>query len=212
MANLLSIVMSIIVFLLVIIFASSVNVHLDASKENQDNKVVIKIKMLYGLIRFKKDLNDIKLTEDKKEIDGDVDEDFEFEKVDDSKNDSKSDTEDVNAGKQIGNTIDLYKKYRSIINYMLNRTDFKILYWKTEIGFGDAALTGMSIGMINILKGNVYAMFNNIKIRPKKIYFKVVPNFNREILKTDIHSIFKVKIGYIIIAGLKYFWIASRKK
>lgn len=212
MANLLSIVISIIIFLIVIIFLSSVNVHLDVSKENHDNKGIIKVKMLYGLIRFKKELDDIKLTEDKKEIDGDVEEDFAFEKVGSSKTDNKSDTGDVNARQQIGNTIDLYKKYRSIINYMLYRTDFKILYWKTEIGFDDAALTGMSIGIVNILKGNVYAMFNNIRIRPKKIYFKVVPNFNREILKTDIHSIFKVKIGYIIIAGLKYFWIANRKK
>lgn len=208
----LSLVVTIILFLVIIILISSVRVHLEVAKENHDNKVIIKIRMLYGLIRLKKELDQIKLTQKKEEVDGDVDEDLELEIESGSGTSTKSNTDFINVRKQIDKSMEMFKKYKSVINYLMNKINFRTLYWKTEIGFDDAALTGMSIGIVNIFKSNVYAMFNNINFKPEKIYFKVIPNFNREILKTDIHSIFKVKIGYIIIAGLKYLWITSTKK
>lgn len=205
------IVIRIIVFVILIISISSIKVYLDFVQENRDNQVIIKVKMLYGLIRLKKELDKIEFAKKEEEIDGKVENELEVEVNSESDSNQKEKKDFINVRRQIDKSTEMLKKYRNVINYLISRINFKDIYWRTEIGFGDAALTGMSIGIINILKGNVYAILHNIKIKPKKIYFKVVPNFNREILKTDIHSIFKVKIGYIIIAGLKYFWISRRE-
>lgn len=198
----------IIVFLIILIAISSVNINLKFIKQDEKNEGIIKIKMLYGLIKFKKEINEFKVTT--KKDNGDVDEELEVEMKNDSGAKKEIDTDFANVRKNIETGIEAIRKYKRVINYIINRVNFHKLFWKTEVGFDDAALTGLAIGIINIFKSNIFVMFNNISFSPNNIYFKVIPNFNRETLKTNIHSIFRVKLGYIIIAGLKYLLL--RKK
>jgi len=204
-------VIIIIVFFIILIFISSVDINLKfMSTDDERNKAIIKIKMLYGLIRFKKEFSELKLTTKKEESNGDIDEELEVEVKSDSGSKKAGHTDFINVRKNIEKGIEDLKKYKNVANYIINKINFQTLLWKTEVGFDDAALTGLAIGIINIFKSNVFVMFNNISIRPNNICFKVLPNFNRQTLKTNIHSIFKMKLGHIIIAGLKYLW--TKKK
>lgn len=196
-----------ITILIILIFASSVKVNILALKENQDSKVIINIKFLYGLIRFKKELGDFKLTTTKKESSDDSDEELEIKMKNDSWTKYEGYDDFVNIRKKIEDVIKDIKDYKRVIYYLIDKTKFNTLLWKTEIGFEDAAVTGVITGIINIFKSNLFAILNNSKNKPKTIHLKISPNFNCEVLKTNIRCIFTVKIGYIIIAGLKYLWI-----
>lgn len=196
-----------ITILIILILTSSVKVNILALKENQDSKVIINIKFLYGLIRFKKELGDFKLTTIKKESGDNNDEDLEIEMKNDSWTKYEGYDDFVNIRKKIEDIIKDFKCYKRVIYYLIDKTKFNTLLWKTEIGFEDAAVTGITTGIINIFKSNLFAILNNRKNKPKTIHLKITPNFNNEVLKTNIRCIFTVKIGYIIIAGLKYLWI-----
>jgi len=201
----------VIMLLLVLIVISSIDVNLNIMKKNEDNKVIVKIKMLYGLIRLKKELGDFEFIRKKKHRTGGDEEDFEVEVDSDSWTEYEGYSDVINL-KKIKRGYDIAKKYKKVIDYIINKINFQKLLWKTEVGLDDAALTGFTIGIINILKSNLLVMLNSIEIKPKNVYFKVVPDFNSQILKTNIDSIFKIKIGYIIIAGLKFLWIVTTKK
>lgn len=200
-----------LLLVLILISISSINVNLNVIKENKENKVVFKINMLYGLIRFKKELGDFEFIKKNKDKTGDTEKDFQVKMKSDLWTEHEGYTDVINF-KKIKRNLHMVKKYKSVIKYVIHKINFSTLSWKTEVGFDDAAFTGLAIGMINILKSNLLVILKNIEIKPKNIYFKVIPDFNSQILKTNIHSIFKVKIGYIIIAGLKFLWVMIRKK
>ncbi|WP_432409500.1 DUF2953 domain-containing protein [Wukongibacter sp. M2B1] len=203
----------IILCIIILAFISSispVNINLKFMKEDEKNEVIIKVRMLYGLIRFKKEISEFNLTAKKKEEDGDVDEELELEIKSDSWSKKEDYTDFIDVRRNIEKIINMVKKYKNVIHYILDRINLHTFFWKTEVGFDDAALTGLAIGIINIFKSNIFVMFNNISIRPRNIHLKVLPNFNNRTLKTNIHSIFKVKLGYIIIAGLKYLFTRKR--
>jgi hypothetical protein len=191
-----------IIILIILIIISSVKANILVLKEDRDSKVIISIKALYGLIRFKKELGSFQVTKTNKEDD----EDLRMKIKSDSWSKHKGYTDSIDM-KKIKNIIENIRRYKRVINYLIEKTHFHRLFWKTEIGLDDAALTGMVTGIINILKSNLFAILNNKKNRPKEIHFKITPNFNNEVLRTDIDCIFTSKIGYIIIAGLKILWI-----
>ncbi|SHJ48315.1 DUF2953 domain-containing protein [Paramaledivibacter caminithermalis] len=202
----------IIIILMTLILISSVKVNIIALKENDDNKAVIKISFLYGLIRFKKELDFMGITKKNKEYDEGVDTDLELKMKNDSWTEHKGYTDYVNIRKMIEKTIEILKTYKNIIRYLIDRINFRTLLWKTEVGFEDAALTGITSGIINIFKSNLFTMLNSSKKKPEKIHLKILPNFNKHVLKTDLNCIFTMRIGYIIIVGLKYLWIKGNNK
>lgn len=191
-----------IIILILLIIISSVKVNILVLKENKDSKIIIKVKLLYGLIRFKKELGAFEVTKTNKEND----EDLKIKIKSDFWSKHEGYTDFINIEK-IGDTVNTIRDYRDVIDYSIERTNFHRLFWKTEVGLDDAALTGVVAGIINIFKSNLFAILNSRKNRPKSIHFKITPNFNRQVLKTDIDCIFTIKIGYIIIAGLKYLWV-----
>lgn len=201
----------VIVFVIIMIITSSLKIDFRVTKNNKDNKFIIKIKLLYGLIKLKKELGSLKVTKKKKEVDGNIDEDLEIKMKNDSSIKYDGYTDFINIRKKVEESIKITKKYKSLINYSIEKINFNTVFWKTEVGFQDAAVTGMATGIINILKSNVFAIFNNSKNKPNSIHFKIIPHFKKQILNTYIHCIFTLKIGYIIIAGLKYLRIKYRK-
>lgn len=202
----------VILFAIFLIIISSVNIDLKAFKNNKDNKLIIKIKLLYGLVKLKKELGSFKITKKSKKIDGVNDEDIEVKMKSDSWTKHDGYTDFVNIRKRVEEGIRISKKYKSVITYSIEKINFNTIFWKTEFGFEDAAVTGIATGIANIFMSNLFVIFNNVKNKPKNIHFKIIPDFKKQVLDTYIHCIFTFKIGYIIIAGLKYLRIRYRKR
>jgi len=104
------------------------------------------------------------------------------------------------------------KKYRRTYNYIKDRVRLERFIWHTFIGFDDAAETGIVAGAVWALKGIIMATFiNNLKVTgPKDL--RVITNFDRDILKTEIDCLISVWIGYVLVAGLKMLLKKRKEK
>ena len=103
-----------------------------------------------------------------------------------------------------------FLKYKPVIKYFEQHTRFHKLKWHTEFGLQDPAVTGLLVGVIWIIKGNLYAVFQKNAqtiLEPPEI--AVIPNFQQTKLRLDINCIFDIKVGHIITAMIifvrKYF-------
>ncbi len=95
-------------------------------------------------------------------------------------------------------------KMVSINKKFLKHVYCKKFYWRTEFGFDDASLTGFTAGMLWAVKSIVYRVLSiNINMNPDKDRLRVVPNFEQPGLRLDFDCILAVRLGHIIIAGLR---------
>jgi hypothetical protein len=88
------------------------------------------------------------------------------------------------------------------------------LVWITQIGLEDAAVTGISTGLLWSVKGLVYAVICQLEHwHISKVELNVIPNFKQKLFEVHLDCIFKFTIGHIIIAGIKliifllFFWL-----
>lgn len=96
--------------------------------------------------------------------------------------------------------------YFHVSQYILKKFSVHQFVWITELGTGNAAVTGTLSGILWMIKGSILSVIkNNIKAKERTV--KIVPHFNNEIFQTTLHCIISIKIGYIIIASIKTFYI-----
>ncbi|MCF8011002.1 MAG: DUF2953 domain-containing protein [Clostridiales bacterium] len=75
--------------------------------------------------------------------------------------------------------------------------------WDTELGFSDAALTGMSVAALWSIKGTVLSIFYNFmgtKTNPRVV---INPVYGQNLFTTSLNCIFEIRPGHIIITALK---------
>lgn len=100
------------------------------------------------------------------------------------------------------------KKYLPAGSFLMQKVTPCKVKWQTELGLFDAAQTGISVGILWALKSMVLAYaYRYMAKAPRLPEIKVIPRFNQKVLVITVDCIFDVKIGYIIIAGLKVFRI-----
>lgn len=96
-------------------------------------------------------------------------------------------------------------RYRTALRKLLRSIRFHHLTWSAEIGLGDPAWTGIVTGLLWGINGVVYRVFvSNAGEIKKPPVVSVRPCFNDTCLRLDFHCIFDMRIGHIIIAGLKF--------
>ncbi|MCL4439952.1 MAG: DUF2953 domain-containing protein [Firmicutes bacterium] len=90
------------------------------------------------------------------------------------------------------------------IEYLLHHLIMERFQWRVSIGTPDAAATGMLSGLAWGLMGNLTATFYR-KIAPNGIRpeLLVEPNFKKEGFSTSLDCIFKIRIGNIMITGIR---------
>lgn len=96
--------------------------------------------------------------------------------------------------------------HRSAGKYLLMYTHCQEMRWCTKIGVGDAANTGRITGLVWIVKTVLISWLSHL-VRPLPAFrhpvLEVQPNFTKQELSIDLDCILKVRLGYIIIAGIK---------
>ena len=96
-------------------------------------------------------------------------------------------------------------RYKIVMYRFLKNVRCHHLVWKTEIGLGDPAYTGIISGLLWGVKGFAFSMFrSHIGTMTKPPSFSVLPCFDSTCLKLDFRCIFDLRIGHIITAGLKF--------
>ncbi|MGJ7035813.1 DUF2953 domain-containing protein [Anoxybacillus eryuanensis] len=91
----------------------------------------------------------------------------------------------------------------TIIKKFLQKVSVLQLQWHTQIGVGDAAKTGMIVGIGWSIKYYIVAMvskYMNVCIAPS---ISVIPFFQGAVSRTSFTCMIRFRIGYAILAGLK---------
>lgn len=77
------------------------------------------------------------------------------------------------------------------------------LDWRFEIGSSDAAQTALAAGALWAFTGfSLARLYRQVTMDVSRPVLKVTPQFQKQGFSCDIHCIFHLRIGHIIIAGL----------
>ena len=199
----------VILFILILLISFlSVQFELKYLRKKNNDHISIKISLLRGLLKYTLNIPKINLNSQKTALK--VEAELEGEK-------SVPDA-DIHKKYSIGYLYQQFmhwypeiKEYFYAGKYLLKRVVPSKIKWQTEIGLSDAAITGMSVGILwavkSALLSNIYSCF---ALAPRPPEIRILPRFNEKTLVINIDCIFDVKIGYIIITALKFFHIYSQ--
>ncbi|MDA8235520.1 MAG: DUF2953 domain-containing protein [Clostridia bacterium] len=110
--------------------------------------------------------------------------------------------------------IKVLRRFQPAINYFVRHLWMRQFKWRTRLGLGDAAGTGVGIGALWGIKGVIYTRLRNntspTGVRPQ---VQVIPSFHQPGFATDFDCIFAIRTGHIIITGINFLWcLIFRKK
>lgn len=99
---------------------------------------------------------------------------------------------------------DLVLLFKDEFEYFLRHLKVKRFAWNISIGTRDAAVTAILTGLIWIITGNITsAFYQKIAADWHKPELKVSPNFKKEVFSTSLNCIFKIRVGNIMVTGIK---------
>jgi hypothetical protein len=105
--------------------------------------------------------------------------------------------------KQILSFIKRVHDLLKILKIFLKRVRLEQFEWKTKIGTGDAAETGMLAGASWGMKGSIVGMIGSmVSLRTLPTIY-VHPLFNEKKITTTLSCMFRFRIGYAMVAGIR---------
>lgn len=94
--------------------------------------------------------------------------------------------------------------YKEDFKYLLHHLRVERFAWQAQIGTPDAATTALLTGLAWGVMGNITSTFYQ-QIAPNwhKPQLQVEPNFKKEGFSTSLNCIFKIRVGNIMVTGLR---------
>ena len=205
---LLSLMILFFLFLLIIFTKLTIYVYYIHLNDNDDLK--IELRVLFGLIKYKIKVPEIKVDDDspsivvksKTQMGDTTGEDTEADVSQLTKQDFLS---------KLHKTKDILHKVFGlsvIVKKFLQKVTIKNFEWQTLMGVGDAAYTGMMTGALWAIKGGIIGLLSHYMRLKEMPQLTVTPHFQAAVIHTKLTCMFQFRIGYAILAGLKLirFW------
>lgn len=181
-----------LIFFTMILYIMPINISISIKNYNNNTKIILGFKTLYGLFNLEKGIPVLKFTfENGKPI-------IKYETG-------------VTEGKRSLHlkTKELLRKYEqkrnivdSSLKYIIKKIFIKNLFLKLGMGTDDAAMTGMLYGTAWIVIGSIMTLTgSHVNIKETRIV--IVPMFGRVSLSIDFSCIISIKTGHIINAGIR---------
>jgi len=99
-----------------------------------------------------------------------------------------------------------YRRWMTVAQEMEKRGKFSRFAWGTVLGLEDAALTGTATGILWGMKGTMIGLLQrSYKFDRNKPHVMVLPSYNIPGWETMLDCIFDIKVGHIILGGIKGF-------
>jgi hypothetical protein len=183
-------ILLVLLLVLMISLFTKVKVELTYKFEPKDQRLIIFIKALFGLIRYRIEIPNLnKKTKDKN-----------------YKNHGQNFNEEETALKSFNSIEEVMihvKNLHVIVKDFLRKVHILKFEWKSALGTGNAASTGTATGLAWVFKGSVIGMISDyfsLRVFPK---LDITPVFNRAISSTYLKCMIQVRSGNAILAGLK---------
>lgn len=108
-----------------------------------------------------------------------------------------------------GRLLEFLRIFLGINSWLIGHIQCQRFFWKTQLSLGDAAATGIGGGLLWSVKGYLFSLLKR-KMETEECHAEILVTsvFNGEITATDFDCIFRLQTGYIIIAGLRLFFLA----
>jgi hypothetical protein len=100
-----------------------------------------------------------------------------------------------------------YRKWVTVTERLERKGCFKRFFWRTTFGGLEPALLGPTVGLIWNAKGVIVGFLTNEYLFKKLPRILVVPCFTEPTWETMLDCIFEIKLGHIIVAGIKDYLI-----
>lgn len=101
-----------------------------------------------------------------------------------------------------------YLSWLRMAEHLENRGRFTKLHWRTAVGLDEAAATAWVVGLLWALKGWLLNFLDQRYGLPRAVArVGVEPSFGAPGLRTALDCIFKLRVGQIIHAGLRGFFL-----
>lgn len=191
-----------VLFILLLLYLMPIVISIAINKDNENDKITIGLRTLYGLIKLKTEIPFLIIT---------------FEN---GRPALKYKMEVANKKRSrllarftklfsIRDGEKLYEVYKSIkdkiipvLKYISRKIKISKFNFKLSMGTGDAAATGVLYGAAWIVIGNVMTLTRSyLNVNNSRIV--IVPIFSRVQLCIDFSCIISLKLGHIINAGIR---------
>lgn len=191
------------IFIVILIIAFSKLTFVISYKHvEDDDHLTIDIRALLGLITYRVDVPYIRVADNSPAI-------ITKEKV--HKKGSSSMQKGHHSMEDLFRTMDDVKniaiqvvKLHKIVKAFLKRVHMKKFNWFTEVGTGDAASTGVLVGVLWSIKGGILTVLSNYLLMQRPPQMAIYPDFHRLASKTEITCMLQFRIGYAMLAGIKF--------
>lgn len=198
------IILLIIFLLFILLFYSSLKIHIQYYHEKDNDQLTIKFLGLYGLFRYKINVPVIKIDKDSPSI-------VTKKKVEQGKggNNHNVDKEKFTPEDLIKTITDMKNLvhhvvdlYSTIVRKFLKKITVTKLQWDSTIGVGNAAYTGMAAGALWAAKGGLIGLITHFMNVPEIPKITVNPHFQKVITQTSFTCMIQFRVGNAILAGI----------
>lgn len=199
--------------MILLLFVSKLVITIDFLHDGDNDHFKVKFRTFYGLIRYTVDIPLIKVDKEdqnivlkeKKSTGSEGNHETKDRKRISPKDimDSLHDIEEI-----AKHVLGLHK----IIRRFLRKVHIKRLEWHTYFGVGDAAHTGMLIGMAWSVKGVVLHCLTRYMKLESTPHLTITPDFYKAISNTSLQCMIYFRLGYAILAGIRLIkhWIGGK--
>ncbi len=98
---------------------------------------------------------------------------------------------------------DQVHQLQDLTRSFLRHVIFERLEWRSTVGTGDAAETGVVTGVVWGVKSILVGVLGSYVQWTKQPFLKVDPLFSEATLETDLHCIIRFRIGHAMLAAIR---------
>lgn len=189
-----------VLFFLLILF-SNLHIELRAKRKGSDDYIRIRLNMWFGLIRFQKEYSFLDLS---KQLSVEYRTTTEVKSspiAEDQSAFSLSELPQLN--RKLKRFLQRVHHLKRIMKFFLGRVYVQKIVWHTGIGSGEAAETGTLTGLVWGMKTSLIGLLSTQVILQSTPDLYVQPYFNEKKFETEFEGMFRFRIGYAILAGIR---------
>ncbi|MDQ0418099.1 hypothetical protein J2Z48_002288 [Croceifilum oryzae] len=197
----------------ILIVCSQIQIELEYQREGKADDGYIRIKALYGLIRYTMRISEMDVDVSSKGVSYTSGWNAEAGK---STVESEKSKENVSwsgfkrAQENFAETLERVQDLYPLIRYFCSKICCKNLEWKTQVGTGDAAEAGVLTGLVWGIKSFLISAVGNYIKWKKPPEIDVIPHFNQLAFNMYFHSILCFRVWHAIVVVTR-LWIQMRK-
>jgi hypothetical protein len=204
-------ILIILLVILVLIIITKVKVKIRYQHISGNNELIIKLSAWFGLLRYTINVPVIKIDTDSATIKLKENKGM-SEKTKTEKNKRITPEDMVETFKDINRLLEQVIGFHKIIRRFLKKVQVKQLEWRSRIGTGNAAHTGVVIGSCWAVKGAIIGLLTATLHFREMPVLSITPDFQGQRAETAILCILRFRIGHAIVTGFRLlrYWKGSK--